>query len=133
MNLRALSDEQLQQAAWTAANAVRAAQGGTMQPANLSVLTARRDVLVNEVARRNLDMVPPNPGAATAGDTWWLFYCPPYDDPIKAALVAYKRARSSGADQKTLETLGAELDRVRAVKQAAILAATEGQRASRRA
>ncbi|MFC0384412.1 hypothetical protein [Muricoccus vinaceus] len=128
MNLRALSDTQLLQAASDAAAAVRAEQARTIPPVNLATLLVRRDALAAEVARRQLGEASPDRSPAFAvakADPWWLFHCPRYDDPIKAALVAFKRARAAGAAQDVLDTLEAELNRLKQVRQAAILEARE--------
>lgn len=130
MNLRAVSDTQLLQAASDAAAAVRAEQARGLAPVNLATLLARRDALAQEVSRRGLGESAPErtaaAGPAPKGDPWWLFHCPRYDDPIKAALVSFKRARAAGAAPEELEALGAELQRLRDVRQAAILAAQDG-------
>lgn len=130
MNLRAVSDSQLLQAASNAVAAVRAEQARSIPPVNLATLLVRRDALLEEVARRGLGEAQPDsapgPGVAAQPDAWWLFHCPRYDDPIKAALVAFKRARAGGAAPEVLEALEADLQRLRDVRQAAILAASNG-------
>lgn len=128
MNPRALSDDRLLQAFRDAAEAARMGRSRNVQPAILATLVARRDALGAELARRDpswasAEASPAIP-SAPKGDQWWLFYCPAYDDPIKAALVAYKRARAAGAGAEVLEGLEAALREAREAKQEAILAAT---------
>ncbi|WP_161993786.1 hypothetical protein [Muricoccus nepalensis] len=128
MTPRALSDDRLLQAFRDAAEAVRLGRSRMLQPAILATLVSRRDALEAELVRRDPAWASGEDRASAAavaprGDQWWLFYCPAYDDPIKAALVAYKRARAAGAGQAVLEELEAALREAREAKQEAILAA----------
>lgn len=129
MTPRALPDDRLLQAFHDAAEAVRLGRSRMVQPAILATLVSRRDALAAELARRDPSWASTEDrssasAVAPRGDQWWLFYCPAYDDPIKAALVAYKRARAAGEGREVLEGLEAALQEAREAKQAAILAAT---------
>ena len=118
MSPRTLSDNALTTAIQDAFDALQAARERDLPVVNLAVLTSRRDVLLAEARRRGVK-VPLHP-APVCIEPWWASYTPEYDDPIRAALDAYKAALRSGADPSELDRLCAELRRVQAVKLAVI-------------
>jgi hypothetical protein len=118
MSPRTLSDDALIAAIRDAFDALQAARGRDMPVVNLAVLTSRRDVLLAEARRRGVK-VPLHPTPVCV-EPWWASYSPEYDDPIRAALDAYKAALRTGAEPAELDRLSTELRRVQAVKLAVI-------------
>ena len=118
MSPRTLSDDALIAATRDAFDALQAARDRDLPVANFAVLTSRRDVLLGEAKRRGVK-VPLHPTPVCI-EPWWAFYTPEYDDPIRAALDAYKAALGSGADAAELDRLSTELRRVQAIKLAVI-------------
>ncbi|MCR0985315.1 hypothetical protein [Roseomonas populi] len=118
MSPRTLSDDALKAALRDAFEALHAANGRDLPAVNLTVLTSRRDVLLAEAKRRGMKVALHPP--PTCVEPWWASYTPEYDDPIRAALDAYKAALHIGADPDELDRLCAELRRAQAVKLAVI-------------
>ena len=118
MSPRTLSDDALIAAIRDAFDALQAARDRDLQAVNIAVLTSRRDVLLAEAKRRGVKVaLHPTPICV---EPWWTSYTPEYDDPITAALEAYKSALRKGAGPAELDCFCTELRRVQAIKLAVI-------------
>ncbi|WP_424138334.1 hypothetical protein [Roseomonas chloroacetimidivorans] len=124
MRLRALSDDALKQAIRDAFDALQTASEKAVPAVNLAVLSSRRDVLMAEAKRRGIK-VPLHPPPVCV-EPWWVSYTPEYDDPIRAALNAYKAALQAGARPDELNRLCAELRQAQAAKLAVIYPSYSG-------
>lgn len=118
MSPRTLSSDALIAAIRDAFDALQGARDNDLPVVNLAVLTSRRDVLLAEAKRRGI-RVPLHPTPVCV-EPWWASYTPEYDNPIRAALDAYKAALHTGADPAELDRLRTELRRVQAIKLAVI-------------
>ncbi|MBB5694281.1 hypothetical protein [Muricoccus pecuniae] len=124
MSPRALSNDALQEAIRDAFEALDAASERALEAQNIALLHSRRDVLMEEARRRGI-RVPLHPRPICI-EPWWVSYTPEYDDPIRAALDAYKAASRAGAEPAELDRLWAVLRRAQAAKLAVIYPSQPG-------